>query len=579
MSERYSRLFSLQENLYSEGSPVVIAAGALLKDNETGKVLAQIKLRSISDKAIKAATVGILPFDVAGNPIGDDFEYQYLDLSASRDAEFGQKTPIVLPDAPTRAYAAIVSKVIFDDNSIWCDTGSAWKSLPVQKTLAGEFEDNELVKQFKLKFGGRSEYVFREEKDLWLCACGGVNHCGEAKCHSCGANFNALKAFDLNELKADCEARLAEEKKQAEIAAAEAKAATKKAGKIAAVCIAVAVVIIAAALLTTKVIIPNGKYNDAVALMDAGQYEDAIAAFGDLGAYKDSEDQIVACKYAHAIALMNSNQYVKAIAIFESLGGYEDSVEQLNTCKYSRALELKDAGNIIEAYEAFAALGNYKDSELIASSMYDEYKHLCFIADMKQSKTGDYISFGSYEQDNDKTNGAEEIEWLVLEKQEDKVLVISKYALDCQQYNKEYEAITWEKCTLRSWLNNEFLAAAFSETERAIIPTVTVSADKNSDYNTNTGKATQDKVFLLSITEANKYFASDAGRLCKPTAYAEANGVFFWNGGCFWWLRSPGYRQDYAASVFSRGAVDEAGTEVDADFLAVRPALWIDISE
>lgn len=66
MSERYSKLFTLPPNLYSEGAPVVIAAGALLKDNETGKVLAQLKIQNISDKPIKAVTVKLAP-----GPISD----------------------------------------------------------------------------------------------------------------------------------------------------------------------------------------------------------------------------------------------------------------------------------------------------------------------------------------------------------------------------------------------------------------------------------------------------------------------------------------------------------------------------
>ena len=74
MSERYSRLFTLPENLYAAGSPVVIAAGALLKDNQTGKVIAQLKMRNISPKPIKAATVSIHPLDTVGNPLGGKTE-------------------------------------------------------------------------------------------------------------------------------------------------------------------------------------------------------------------------------------------------------------------------------------------------------------------------------------------------------------------------------------------------------------------------------------------------------------------------------------------------------------------------
>lgn len=187
--------------------------------------------------------------------------------------------------------------------------------------------------------------------------------------------------------------------------------------------------------------------------------------------------------------------------------------------------------------------------------------------------------FGEYEQDNNTANGKEDIEWLVLEVKDGKALVISKYALDCKQYNTSNMDVTWETCTLRRWLNNDFINASFSAEEKAIIPTVTVSADKNPEYRTNPGNATQDQVFLLSITEANKYFSSDSTRQCEPTDFAVANGA--WedgSGNCWWWLRSPGWFQDLAAYVDSVGDVDELGDFVDNDNNAVRPALWIDLN-
>ena len=122
-------------------------------------------------------------------------------------------------------------------------------------------------------------------------------------------------------------------------------------------------------------------------------------------------------------------------------------------------------------------------------------------------------------------------------------------------------------------MNNDFINAAFSADEKAMIPTVTVSADKNPNYNTNPGNATQDQVFLLSSTEANKYFSSDSARQCKPTDYAyEA-----FDGHCWWWLRSPGDNQYRAAYVTDDGDVDESGYEVEC-YHAVRPALWIDLN-
>lgn len=119
MGERYERLFSLPEkNLYSAGAPIVIAAGALLKDNQTGNVLAQLKFRNISGKNIKAVTVSIVPVDTLGQPLGENTVYQYLDFNAVRDAEFGQKTPVILPSPSTRKFTVSVSEVIFADNEV-----------------------------------------------------------------------------------------------------------------------------------------------------------------------------------------------------------------------------------------------------------------------------------------------------------------------------------------------------------------------------------------------------------------------------------------------------------------------------
>ncbi len=198
--------------------------------------------------------------------------------------------------------------------------------------------------------------------------------------------------------------------------------------------------------------------------------------------------------------------------------------------------------------------------------------------DMRDAKVGDYILFGTYEQDNNTSNGKEDIEWLVLEIKDEKALVISKYALDCQPYNRRFREVTWETCTLRKWLNNDFINAAFSAEEKAMIPTVTVSADKNPDYNTDPGEATQDQVFLLSITEMNKYFNSDSARQCEPTDYAAAKGDWALDFlyGC--WLRSPSLSQVYAAYVGGdTGGVDDS--RVSRSDLAVRPALWIDMSD
>ena len=238
--------------------------------------------------------------------------------------------------------------------------------------------------------------------------------------------------------------------------------------------------------------------------------------------------------------------------------------------KYNDAVALMDQGKTQEAIQAFTALGDYKDSA-------DKMKAICADTPVRD---GDKVLFGLYEQDGNTSNGREIIEWQVLDEKDDRLLVISKYGLDAKPYNANKERTTWEQCSLRAWLNGDFLDTAFTDEAQERIIESDVSADKNPKYSTDPGNDTKDKVFLLSIDEANKYFASDDARICQPTAYAVENGAYEndKNAACWWWLRSPGGYQYGAADVDSAGVVDPDGGFVDYGNGAVRPALWINLN-
>lgn len=371
-----------------------------------------------------------------------------------------------------------------------------------------------------------------------------------------------------------------------------------KKSKIYKIAAAFVVVVIIFAVLLNAVIIPNSKYNKAVKLMEAGKYQEAIVAFEALEGYKDSYSMINQCidadieaekvaKYNKAVALMEEGNYQDAIVAFEAMYGYKDSdikIAECNTAilngKYDDALELLDVGNYVEAYEALIALGDYRESREIADSIYDEYKD----EKLKQAEVGDYLFFGLYEQDNDISNGSEYIEWLILDVQDGKALVISKHSLDCKPYNNtKYENVTWETCTLRQWLNDDFISDAFTNEEQLKIPMVTVSAHTNPESNFDPGNDTQDKVFLLSILEANKYFASEDELVCRPTTYANSYSEYVSLSLDNWWLRSPGHNQYTIAYVSNSFGIQGDGCSLKCGNVegymqpCVRPAMWIEI--
>ena len=199
-----------------------------------------------------------------------------------------------------------------------------------------------------------------------------------------------------------------------------------------------------------------------------------------------------------------------------------------------------------------------------------------FVYNKSEYKVGKTIEFGNYPQDKDGTE--KPIEWIVMKKEGNQVLLLSKYVLDAKPYNEEFEDVTWETSDIRQWLNNEFYTTAFNKTEKAKIQTSLIKNEDNSEYGTSGGNDTEDKVFLLSEKEAETLFSDEEERIAKATEYAEKSGVYVnKEKAAWWWLRSPGYSSRDAAGVGSHGWVDRSGYNVSSYFDGVRPALHLNL--
>jgi len=187
----------------------------------------------------------------------------------------------------------------------------------------------------------------------------------------------------------------------------------------------------------------------------------------------------------------------------------------------------------------------------------------------------DIVILGSYPQSSENISEKEPIEWIMIDQKEDGILCISKYLLDCKPYNETLEKVTWERSTLRKWLNSEFLCSAFTEDEQNRILVTDV---KNPLHDT------QDRIFLLSYDEAEEYFEFDERRV-KTTAYARAQGAWFiaedeYNSNGSWWLRYPGSldeEEDYdvLSCVNFDGYIEESAEEVNSDKCSIRPVFWL----
>jgi hypothetical protein len=175
------------------------------------------------------------------------------------------------------------------------------------------------------------------------------------------------------------------------------------------------------------------------------------------------------------------------------------------------------------------------------------------------------------------------IKWRVLENNTEskQLFLLSDQALTTAQYDCENKASTWATSTIRSWLNLGFINIFSIKEQTAIALTENVINDDNPKYRTEGGEKTNDKLFLLSIDEANNssYFSSDDARKCDPTKRARDDyNTFLYGTDCYWWLRSPGYDSNHAAGVLDDGGIDFMGPNVDNYPYYVRPAFNLNLS-
>lgn len=181
------------------------------------------------------------------------------------------------------------------------------------------------------------------------------------------------------------------------------------------------------------------------------------------------------------------------------------------------------------------------------------------LASAAQASKGDVIFLGKWEE--------EPLSWIVLERKEDRLLLITENILKTGSYHETSAWISWETCSLRSWLNNDFYHSGFSRAERSVIAETTIPNDDNPHYKSDGGKDTKDRIFLLSTDEAETYFPTPEERMCSYL------GTESW-----WWLRTPGKFQYNAAAVRNTGVVYYYGEKIHFRFVGIRPALWIDLT-
>lgn len=237
--------------------------------------------------------------------------------------------------------------------------------------------------------------------------------------------------------------------------------------------------------------------------------------------------------------------------------------------RYSAAMDLISDGKISEACAILSQLSHYKDSD----ASLERYSRQIMVDAM----VGDIVYWGRYEQDNKTINGKEIIQWRVLDKRQNRLLLMSEKSLDEKPYNMKAVDVTWETCTLRDWLNNTFVHEAFSSDEKSVIIRTELVNEDNAEYGTDGGSNTFDDVFILSFNEVKIYLPEEASRLGSETTFAifqyDKLNVDFPT----WWLRSMGIDNKRAMTVSETGDIMTDGSFVEFNE-PIRPAIWVDLS-
>ena len=224
--------------------------------------------------------------------------------------------------------------------------------------------------------------------------------------------------------------------------------------------------------------------------------------------------------------------------------------------------------------------GSYPQTKIVSSSKENDLYSTLETANGWDKNNDIIIGKEKYHRAKKSYFKYEPIKWRVIKCENGEALLLSDIVLDKQKYNKRLKKVTWEKSTLRKWLNKKFMNRAFSSSEQEAIRTTKVINEDNYYYKTDGGNDTLDKIYLLSLSEtdeaketeeAKEYgFTDSYGMTIKYSNYADLDDYQYW------WLRTPGEKNISAAAVDMSGKAYGGGGESDME-LGIRPVLHLNL--
>lgn len=218
--------------------------------------------------------------------------------------------------------------------------------------------------------------------------------------------------------------------------------------------------------------------------------------------------------------------------------------------------------------------GSYPQTKIVSSSKENDLYSTLETANGWDKNNDIIIGKEKYHRAKKSYFKYEPIKWRVIKCENGEALLLSDIVLDKQKYNKRLKKVTWEKSTLRKWLNKKFMNRAFSSSEQEAIRTTKVINEDNYYYKTDGGNDTLDKIYLLSLSETDEEkeygFTDSYGMTIKYSNYDDLDDYQYW------WLRTPGEKNISAAAVDMFGEAYVGGGESDME-LGIRPVLHLNL--
>lgn len=286
----------------------------------------------------------------------------------------------------------------------------------------------------------------------------------------------------------------------------------------------------------------------------AGDYEGAVEDYTAVGAYSDAPERILRLRYQQAMLCKAAEDYDGAIGYLNIIPDYEDAAEQIRECTYLKAGKLVSEGDQAGAVGLYQDIIDYRDVRKILADGETVPEGL---GEWRASLVpGNIVHFGSGED--------AELGWIVLDNEEGNLLLIAENSSEYRAFDTGTR-VSWQHSAIRKYLNGEFISSHFSDAEEAAIQMTFVKAEKGSLSKSSPGNNTEDKVFLISEQEFNKY-----------------QEIFLqYPGSSDWWTRTPGNAGNNicVVHVYPDGKKSSIqSVAANSEKITIRPLLWVNAS-